>query len=298
MSDAYEFWRTALVSDPKEWPMEPRPGAYKMRPAKGAPFIPVQIWAIGKDGKASREMTDTIMGAINFETVSYEVLCDRWTYCKPVSKADFEHYKANRMWPGDIGHNSGDLSLAEEIADDVATLTNWLAKTPIVDKATADMAANWRDRLNGLAKRADDERDAKVRPHLEAQRAINAEYKPLIDSAKGAASAARDKLTAYMVAEEKRRQEALAKAQKANEESGAELALPLEAAPVRAGGQRGRKAGLRTVTVFEVSDIKVLLAFLADNADLHEAAAEIGRRMAKAGVTVPGIVVSEKKVAA
>jgi len=311
MNDVYDHWRARLAGkDPRPFALptidgnpndDPQPGAYKVRLSKGGQKVPMRIWLV-KNGQAQLEWSEgcQLVGTINGVEVDVKGLADRWHFAEPVSKADTDHYNKNKMWPGDIGHNSRDLSLAEEIKDAAKTALDWLKSHGIKNKETMDIAANHRARLNELANKADDERDALKRPHMEAAKAVDLKYKPLIVEAKEAADTLRDALTDFMRVEEKRRAEALEKARQVVAEAGVDLELPLAPEPVRAGGQRGRKAGLRTVVEYQIHDRAALLAYLTthDNADLHAAAAEIGRKLFKAGVEVPGIIAVGKKVAA
>lgn len=318
MSDAYAYWRAALrgISENKATylptmydiagPDNPQPGMYRMRPAKDAAKIPMQIWLVDKDGNAVHEWRAglTVVGTIDGHRVDSKILADRWLFCEPVTKTDFEHYKAHKMWPGEIGHNSGDLSLAEEITDFADTSTTWLYKTGITDQTTADQAANRRAKLLELAKQAASEEDARTRPLKEQIEAIKAEWRPLHDTAKKAADDLRDKLTVYMREQDAKRKAIAEAAQKAAAEAakalpGEDVPLPLlELQPVRAGGQRGRKAGLRTVTKYEVENIALVIAALAANAELHEAAATIARKLMKAGQAIPGMKTVTEQVAA
>lgn len=308
MTDAYQFWRDALAG--KEVAISadhPQPGYYKARKGKGGPWTPVAIWE--KDGALVARFGPEMANPL-----------DIWTWCSgnPVAKADAKHAFDHGMFPGEIGHNSGDLSLLEEIADAVNQTRSWLAKNAITDKVLADTAANMRARLLDLAKRADAERDAKKRPHLEAGRAVDAEYMPQIDMAKGGANELRDTLTVWMRKEEARQRAEAEAARKAEQERmekerAERLAAnpiaefteepplplaPVEPPKVQAGGQAGRKAGLRTVVRFEIEDYAAALAHVKDHKDVIAAVEKACFAMAKAGATVPGIKRIEEKVAA
>lgn len=255
-----------------------------------------------------------------------------WTFCAkhPVSKGAFDTFEQTGSWPGDapeIGHNSGDLSLAEQVKEYAELALSWLRKSGIKDSVSKDKAANYRAKLIELGKAADAERDAKKRPHDEAARAVQAEYKPIIDEAKAAAEEIRAALTVYMREEERiaeaKRQEEFRKEQErvaaerariekeraALAESDPALAmlepepeLPMApAAPepvkVRAGGQRGRATGLRTVTTYEITDYAAALAHVKDHPDVVAAVEKVVRAQAKAGASVPGVEARVEKVA-
>lgn len=310
MSDGLQFWRDSLAGKhPEIHADSPQQGYYKGRRSKGGPFELVAIWEKGGQLVAlhGREMVEPTKV---------------WTYCadKPVSKADVEHYKEHGRFPGEIaiGHNSGDLSLAEEIADATARATEWLGSKAIVTRVDADTAANMRARLLDLGKKADKERDEKKRPHLEASRAIDAEYKPLVNAATSAANAIREALTQWMRAEEaKQRAEAEAKRKAEEERLAAERAAHLAANPiaefteepplplapveppkVQAGGQAGRRAGLRTQVRYEIEDYAAAFAHVKGHKDVVAAVEKAALAMAKAGAEVPGVKRIEERVAA
>lgn len=318
MSDQFQWWREALAGNATEIHADvPQPGYYKMRRAKDGPWLPVAIW----------HGTDTLICRVAHEQVDPNTV---WTFCagNPVSKADAKHAFDNGTWPGDvaIGHNSGDVSLAAEVNDAIAQAMDWLKSSGIKDKTTMDMAANYRARLLELSKKADAEREEKVRPHLSAQKEINGEYKPLIDSAKTAADTVRNALSKYMADEEakarkaaeeaarienekrmaeyKRQQEQAAKAAaeaKANEPPPPPVEAPVfvaaEPVKITAGGQRGKKAGLREITRYALNDYAAALAHVKDHPDVMAAAEKVAFAQARAGATVPGVTSFVEKVA-
>lgn len=336
MTDAYQFWRARLANkgaDLKSLMLptmyeagnqdNPQPGVYRTRLRKGGPLAPVQIMLTDEAGVIHHEWRDglTLTGWIDGKAATADQIADRWHFCEAVSKADIAHHKQNGRWPGEIatvGDNSGDLSLAEEINDAVAQAREWIGKTKITDKTIADEAANRRARLLDLGKKADKERDEKKRPHLEAGRAIDGEYKPLVEAATSAANAIRDALTQWMRVEETRQRAEAEARRKAEEERVAkeraeylaanpiaefteEPPLPLapvEAPKVQAGGQAGRRAGLRTVVRYEIEDYAAALAHVKDHKDVIAAVEKACFAMAKAGAGVPGVKRIEERVAA
>lgn len=313
MTDQFAYWRSALAGKPVDIHADnPQPGYYKARKGKGGPWQPVAIWH--KDGQ--------LIARIGGETADPSAI---WTWCasNPVSKEDAKHAFEHGTFPGEIGHNSGDMSLAEEITDAAKQAAEWLAKSKIADKVAADTAANMRARLLDLGKKADKERDERKRPHLEAGRKIDAEYKPLVEQATTAANTLRDALTVWMRAEEAKARAAAEAARKAEQERIAkeqaeraakmaadpiaaltepepepELRMSIQEPPkVQAGGQAGRKAGLRTVVRYEVEDYAAALAHVANHKDVIAAVEKACTAMAKAGATVPGVKRIEEKVA-
>lgn len=314
--DEFQNWRDALAGKDVALNADtPHSGYYKMRSSKDGPYVPVAIWT--KDGKQIARVADKVRDPLEI-----------WTYIakNPVSKDAAKYAFENGTWPGDIGHNSGDLTLADEIAETVGQSLEWLKSSGVKDKTTMDMAANYRAKLLDLAKKADAERDGKVRPHLDAQRQINAEYKPLVDSAKTAADTVRTALSKYMAAEEeKARKAADEKARAENERRMAEFRrqqeeaatkrgsetvdpeidamgdMPAMVAPepvkLQAGGQRGKKASLREVTRYQLDDYAAALAAVKDHADVIAAVEKVAFAQARTGAKVPGVSSYIEKVA-
>lgn len=319
--DEFQFWRDALAGKKVEISADaPQPGYYKTRTRKDGPYVPVAIWT------ANGELVCRV-GNEKRDPVSV------WTFCadKPVSKDDAKHAFEHGTWPGDapeIGHNSGDLSLAEQIAEYAAMALTWLKKTGVKDQVSADKAANYRAKLNQLKKDADDARTTEKAPHLSAAKAVDDKWRGPIAEATEAAEDIRAALTAFMVAEEKRlKAEAEAK-RKAEEERVAkerarieaeraekmrvnpiaaltdqepELPMaPAEPEPVKiqAGGQRGRKTGLKTVTVYEVTDYEAALSHVKSHPEVIAAVEKVAKAQAKTGAAVPGVEARTEKVAA
>lgn len=323
MANIWEWWQAAMAgSAPEIHADAPQCGFYKMRKGKNGPWLPVMIRLDDAGEMRCRVGNDSSVNPL-----------DVWTYCAghPISKDVAKQAFETGQFPGDaptIGDNSGDLSLADQIIDYAATAINWLRKKGVADAESKDTAANYRAELLRLSKEADTQREVEKRPHDEAAKAVQAKWKPLIDTAKNAADEIRDALTDYMTAE-KRKLEAEQRAkweaeQKAAAAARAEIEaqqaklmredpiaaltnpepeLPMMPAPpapvkVQAGGQRGRKTGLREVTRYVVIDHSAALAFFADSEDVQELISKLAERASKAGVAVPGVEKRIEEVAA
>lgn len=318
--DEFQFWRDALAGKKVEISADaPQPGYYKTRTRKDVPYVPVAIWT------ANGELVCRV-GNEKRDPVSV------WTFCadKPVSKDDAKHAFEHGTWPGDapeIGHNSGDLSLAEQIAEYAAMALTWLKTTGVKDQVSADKAANYRAKLIQLKNDADDARTTEKAPHLSAAKAVDDKWRGPIAEATEAAEDIRAALTAFMVAEEKRlKAEAEAK-RKAEEERVAkerarieaeraekmrvnpiaaltdqepELPMaPAEPEPVKiqAGGQRGRRTGLRTVKKVRITDYQAAAAHFAANEEIKVVLDKLTSRLVLAGANVPFAETYDEKVA-
>jgi len=323
MSDVWQFWRDALAGkQPEINANEPQCGFFKKRDGKGGKWLPVMI-RFDNDGVLRCRVGDDSAADPH----------DVWTWVagNPVSKEDAKVAFETGSFPGEvatIGDNSGDLSLAEQIKEFASQALGWFRKHGVTDKKSSDMAANYRAELLRLAKSADGEREAEKRPHLEASRAVDAKFKPIIEEANSAANEIRDGLTKWMRAEEARleaerqakyeaERKAAEIARKAAEDQRAkqmaedpiaaltsepdplpELPLPPEPVKIQAGGQRGRKTGFREVTKYVVTDYAAALAHVKDHPDVRAAVEKVCAAQAKAGAAVPGVETKVEKVAA
>lgn len=323
MADVYQNWRDRLAG--KDVPVHadrPDPGYYKVRDGRDGPWKPCAIWYPA----GSNDLTCRVGSDARDPLVT-------WTYAakNPISKDAAKFAFDNGYFPDEpkprIGDNSRDLSLAEEIKDAAEQAADWL-KGGIKTDTDCDLAANWRQRLLDLKKKAELEHKTEKQPHLDAGRVVDAKFKPLIDIAASAADAVRAVLTKYMAAKEAReRAEAEAKWKAEQERVRVErerieaerhtlmendpiqaLTSPqpempeMPAAPepvkINAGGQRGRKTGLRTVKKVRVTDHAAALAFFSEAPEVRELVSKLATRLVLAGGTVPGADIYEEKVAA
>lgn len=321
--DIWQFWRDTLAGESRLIDENsPQCGFYKRRDGKGGQWLPVMIRY--DDNGVLRCRVGSDSSADPFEV---------WTWCAgdPISKADAKHAFETGSFPGDapaMGDNSGDVSLAEQIKDYAAQALAWLKKSGIKTKTDSDKAANYRAELLRLKKEAETAHETEKRPHLDAGRAVDAKFKPLIGEADAAASTIRAELTRWMNAEDARLQAearakyeaeqkviAIARAEAEAARSklmrddpiaalttpGPELPdapPPPEPVKVQAGGQRGRKTGLREIETFVIEDHGKALAFFADSDEVKDLIAKMATRAGKAGVAVPGVVRKIEKVAA
>ncbi len=318
----------------------PQQGFYKMRLGKGGPWVPIAIWekdgemvAMRGDGKGGRTRVDPN---------------DIWTYVagNPVKQAEAKYAFEHGTWEGDaptIGDNSREYEdtfegISAEHEDYKELVLAFLADVEkaggIKDKVKADQASNMADAIGsvkgGIAKRADEMREALVRPHLEAQREINGKFKPLIDEAKSYDSQLRRLAGAWAKAEQDRLQkiadekarvvreaaekaarEALEKeraraaAEHPNTEAGlvpnvVEPVIPTvvaERVTVHVGGQRAAKRSLKTKLVAHIDDYEAALQHFKNAGDVRDAVAMLAQRAVKAGMKdIPGIKIIEETV--
>lgn len=270
----------------------PQLGWYKKRAFKDGPWT--LVWM-----RRSAETGDLVAQVGWKDDLKFETPEEIWTFCmkNPVAKEDAREFYNTGRWPGDvdvpagIGDNSGDLSLMDEIADYMETARSWGKEIDqkSVDKDTADKAANYATHLGTLASKVDKERKDKVAPHLEAQREVNGQYNPVIEEAKTLVKSLKSITGIWLRAEEEKRAKELAALDIAKE----------EVAKVKAGGQRGRRVGLRTVTDYVASDVgEVLKWALECRTDaMSQYALSLAKDAMKSGEAVPGMKKVERKEA-
>lgn len=313
MSDAFQPYRDMLAG--KEVPIhadQPYPGRYKMK--RGDRFVAVLINHDG-EGIIRARIGDKIVDATSV-----------WTYCAkhPISKADYDAFNEHGKFPGDIdiGHNSGDLSLLDQLRDYITTASAWLKGREIKSKVEADQCQNYRTEVLRLKGLVDKEREAKVRPHLDAQQAINGEYNPLIKEAVALNEMLRDAPEAFVKAEKKRLEEEQRKKWEAEQErvrkereaieaerakklaedpiaalTEPEPELPMAPPPpepvkVHIGGQRGRVGGLKGYWEAEIIDYQKALQHYANHPDVQALILKLAKaevKLNKGAVTIPGV---------
>ena len=349
MIDVYAAWRNRLrpASERQDVPFlptlyngnaeDPQPGLYRVRNGlnrNGGVLVPVKIYIEDDEGHPVHKIKDVsvlkagtlaLTGEIDGKPVSDKRLADIWMFCEPVSKSDMDHYAAHGHWPDEAPRrsNNGPTDPLECLQEYMETAAAWLAKTKVDSKPLADQAGNFAAELSKLAKAADDDRDTKIRPHLDAQREINAKYKPILDEVKTLIASIKRATEAFLKAERDRiraEEEARYEAErKAHEAEVARIAAeqaklerddpiaaytspepelppppkPPEEAKVLVGGARGKRMGLRTVTEYTVTDYDALLKHVARNPKVVETVESVGKALAKAGAQVPGITATE-----
>ena len=323
MADVWEWWREALAGNkPPIDESRPQCGFYKMRDGKDGQWLPVMI-------RFDEDKTLRCRVGDNSNADPHNI----WTYCagRPVSKDDAKIAFETGRFPGEvatIGDNSGDLSLAQQLAEYVSSSLEWLKGRVIADKITANQAANRRAEILRLKKLTDNEWTAKAAPHDEVLAELKAKYSGPIKEAESANVALRQAMDAFAKAEQKRlddEQRAKYEAErKAAEAARAEIEkqrakqlrddpiaaltsdepeLPMpppvpEPVKVALGGQVGKVSGLRSYWEAEITDHKAALAHYANHPDviaLIQKLAKADVKNAKGAITIPGVRPYEDK---
>jgi len=329
-TDEFSWWREAIKGNHGPVSADnPQCGYFKIRQRKDGPWSPVAIFhnadgLVCRVGNEKRDPLDVWTYAANSPIA------------KDIAKTAFETGRFPDE-PEPLEQRSNMPSdpfeaMKVEIEDRAAQAEQWLKDRPeIKSQQDCDLARNMQAQLIKLGKQADADRDAEKRPHMEAANAVQAKFAPLLDVARTWAVHLRTAYEAFMKAEERRlKAEADARykaeraaaeaARKAVEEQQAKkmaedpVAALTEAPPelpelpkapepvkVAAGGGVGRKAGLKSVWIPEITDFSACLAHYAQHPDVRKIVEKIvaaEARLHKQSTNVPGVVMREERKAA
>lgn len=310
--DQYAFWRAALEGH-FLYPMQDgrfECGFWKTKNRRGT-FSGVAIW---KDGDAFRILVDG-------KLIDPEKFAQRWnfTWQSPVTKEAYDEHQATGLWPGEvhgIGHNAPDdfTELKENIEGQTEQVLKWLKGLgKLTSDRDADKAANYRDSLNKLWKKADDRRKQEKQPLADRVKKIDAKYGAIVKTAKDAADHIRSVLTIFMQEKEEKEKKRIEEERKRQEEERRALEdqdivlaalqpdLPpveeLQAKPIRVGGQLGRATGLRTVKTAQIEDLEQVFHHFKENDKVVKVLQTLANQAIRSGLDVPGAKLKEEKAA-
>jgi hypothetical protein len=219
--------------------------------------------------------------------------------------------------PASIGDNlpkEQEKSIEAQLDDLIERANAWMrqaaekggldAKGNVTDQVNADLCANFGVAIAALEKQADAAKDAEKRPHLDANRTIEAKWKKVLEKAETAKRNLKNRLTAWFAAKRDERQATEAAEAKSREEArAAGQPVPLQRArpSTTVAGTAGGRVALKTVTVFTVTDIRAASAYLANletpPAEFMEAVRLCSSKLIKAGLAVPGISTHNEDIA-
>lgn len=231
------------------------------------------------------------------------------------------------------GHNNPPSpfeEIGQEINDLYGEAKLWLDGAEVESQEVADGLGNLLAMLRKAEKRADDARKVEKQPHMDAGKAVDELYKPLLDRAKRATDAikkASEKWLKKVAAEqeaarEQARREAEEKARAAQEafrtanpenladreaaEALAEdakkaerIAVKAEKQTAKAGGALGKAMHLRTYYIAEIADMQAFArhVWINESTALHDFLAGLAQRLVDRNphVAIPGVVVKEDR---
>jgi hypothetical protein len=321
MSAEYAFWNAALAAKQAGRPIPETPikgrvesGFYRTGSGK-----PVSIWRdagtlfvqVGTQliEKPEAEIAESMFSFWCSDPVSYdawEAVCERGEPWPDQHEAVRDVEQMASPFASAYSAISGDL---QALGDPVSELVKaGAAQTEDASNRAADLAG----KLQDLEKRAESERKAEKQPHMDAAKAVDERWKPLIEAASANKSLIKSRvvepwLKAKADAERKARDEAARLAREEAERSGAGQAEAAAAAamasqPVKASTKGGRVA-LRTYEVITITDIRAVLRFFVERNEevpklLIEPIEQLAKAMHRAGVKIPGITITTEQKAA
>jgi hypothetical protein len=295
MDRHYQYWQEMLSAQtyglPREdWPTspinEPQCGFYRW-PGRSEVKGVVAIFDHPQLGR----IAVAISSDKKRRRLDAEAMDKVWTWIagSPISEETFRYFEANGQFASDIpsreigiGHNQPppDQALIDEVE---ITAGNALSdiKNGIVDQASADRAANWRDRIIMLEKHAKQFHDDEKAPHLAAGKAIDDKWRSTLTRCREVTQLIRNALTPYL----KQQQDAARQA----------AGEGVEVRP-RAGTGK-RRTGLRTTVRAKVSDWQAAAQFFADRPELRHVVQRLANEAIANGLTVPGCEKEEETTA-
>lgn len=318
--DVWTWWQKALKDPSKIGSKDllvhdgdPQQGYYRIRYGKDKPFEPVAIW---------RDDNGNWLAYRNGREANAEAI---WTSCcwHPVSYEAYQDAVDGKGWPDEDKvvasqikppvpgslQNSKGVDEAEALQDQIeAALAGIAAYSKVTDDETAAKALSLRNRLNELSREADKVRTKEKEPHLEAGKAVDAKWQPLVKKAKAGADQVRDAIGAFeteklrIQREEQRKAEE--EARKATQEvrgeqtaTAAVIESPqTETAPAPIKPTYGKAASVAVKIVLkDVTDWKALAVYMCDREDVQELLRKLAQRALDAGrANIPGVVVEER----
>lgn len=318
--DPWAWWQKALANPSEIGRSIPvhdgdaQQGYYRTRFKKG-PWEPVAIFY--------PEDSDTLVAYRSGREVRPDEV---WNFCcrNPVSYGAYQDAMDGKGWPDDDkvvaaqvappapGDNSGEVDEAETIKDQIeAALAGLSAYAKVQDDATAAKALSLRNRLNELSREADKIRTKEKEPHLEAGKAVDAKWQPLVKKAKAGADQVRDAIGAWETEKLRRQREEERKAEEARraaeetarQQQGEAAVLeapkvetaPAEApAPIKATYGKAASVQVKTV-VKDVTDWQALAVYMSSHPEVQDLLRKLAQRALDAGRTnIPGITTEEK----
>lgn len=328
VSNQFDFWIEQIGGrSPETTPGHPHSGFYRGRALDRAKNTTVnEAIAIWRDENGQLFFKSSI-GRIVTDPARIDEIFSR--VCrKPITRELFMSVCEGGQFPDELepstrgmGDNLASMApheaMAAEIADLLERFQSWLKTLPngIENDDQDGKAANYAKEIASLGKKADETHKTEKAPHLEAGRAVDAAWKPIVAAADAAKKAILAPTTEYRrkraAAEEKARQVELARlredAARAHAEAVAQAAAspepvapPPRPAPVALPPKRA--TGLRTVKVVVIDDLAALAAQLAampnPPEDFMDACRKAARKMLDAGAAANGARLIEEQRAA
>jgi hypothetical protein len=270
---------------------------------------PVAIWE--DQGKKFAQIGDGAMVDISSAAAEQDFINDTFQWCSTnaIPYTAYEFWKANRDWPPEsgaaevikaskaarteaagIGHNSGeDPAVEHEIfVDQVkAALAGVKALKTVTSDEQAAEATSLRNRLTELATEGGKKHAVEKKPHLDAGRAVDQRWNPVINDAKDGATALRRAIEDFKTAELRKRREA--------EAAAAAAANPVTEAPAKEQitPAYGKRASVKPKMVPVRWDQDQVYLQLRDNPEIQQLIEKLVKKVYAAGGTLRTVETEE-----
>lgn len=343
-NNSYAVWQAArrgIAPDPQS--DHNISGFWRIVAAKTKPDTPVAIWPIDENKQVAKigRRSPVEEGSVDW----HDFIGWGWTKCVAVTKPEYDSAIETGEWRDGkpsrartdeeklgVATSGGDNAPpADELIEDQikAAVETAQTITKVTNADEARRANELAERLQGLYRLGDAQRDKEKRPHDEAAKAVQARWLPIITPAeterKRLIAAAKEWIKAEearvareVEAERRKRQAAIdaeneriaqanaAKIAEAEKEGGqpieAEELEPIapavaEVPKVQAASTFGRATGLRTVTRGKITDMAALAAALVaiKHPELVDLLQKLANRAAKANLPLAGMEITETR---
>lgn len=312
----YEYWQAALqgtfgpVHDG-----DCQPGFWRKRTSRAGPFVPAATWE--QDG----QMVAVVDGKPTDASELWSFIC-RY----PVAEAEYHKRVETGRWSDEDeavtaslsppasqapGANNPPADPLEDLRGQIDTALAGVANyAKVGSDESAGKAQSLRSRLLDLSGDADKRRESLKRPHLEAGRAVDESWNPLVKEAKAGADALRTAISAFETEQKRKRDAAEAERQRlariaAQEVEKARLEAeaagkpapeppppipePAPAPSTQVRGAYGKAASKKVVKKAIIQDYAKAVVSLSGHPEMKELVGKLAQRAVTAGVMVDGV---------
>lgn len=307
---SYEYYHARMAGRDVEHPDAPQPGRYRL-PARrtaqtgnvnAAPpkSHAVAIYPDPGDGKL-RVLIGPRRVLVEGEDAYLAFADQGWARCVPIAEElylsvlnggsfpdEHEAVTLSNMAPPDDSFEA----LSEAIADLAREAEALIKAGAAQSQEASDRAADLANRIGELQKKANELRRAEKKPHEDAAREIDKLWNPIIAAAEVYKRLKNVVCLPWLAEQNRKADEAKFQAQLSGTR---EQDLPRARATA---GSRGRPVAAREQKFAVITDYPTLLAALAKHEKVQEVVQDLANASARNGITLPGMRIDKRDVAA
>lgn len=286
--DPYQLWRDRLngkyVEISPQYAETGFCGRWKLRRKHDSPWDRLAIWPVSASVYAYQFNDERAVMSTGLPIIR------GFAYADPATVEEYNHHVETGVWPGEVSglkRNIDDVSEYDQFKDNIDDLVReamkWLKEHPkATTQAECDVAANYRASLTKLAKRAEEVQKKEYDPLKLAADDCKKKWVSIITPASDASTKMRSVAEAFLVAQKKAAVEEAARIQAIADKERRELedqdivlaalspTVKVTPRKVTAGGQIGRKMGVREVWSGVIEDYELVLAHFKDHQKVRE----------------------------